>query len=264
MSPGPRALIAEDEPLLAAALAAELAACWPGLALLPPAPDGAAALAATLAHRPDVCFLDIRMPRLDGLAAAHAIIEDWPHDVPPPLMVFVTAHDEYALRAFEAQALDYLLKPVEHNRLAACVARLMRQLGDRREPAAALDDAVAQLRAVPAPAGVGAPRLHVIRAQASEVVHLVPVEEVLYFAAADKYLRVVTAEREHLIRLSLRDLLPRLDPQRFWQVHRGLVVQARHILAARREETGRVLLTLRGRPETLVASRMFAHLFRGM
>ena len=112
MSPGPRALIAEDEPLLAAALAAELAACWPGLALLPPAPDGAAALAAALANRPDVCFLDIRMPRLDGLAAAHAIIEDWPHDVPPPLMVFVTAHDEYALRAFEAQALDYLLKPV--------------------------------------------------------------------------------------------------------------------------------------------------------
>jgi DNA-binding LytR/AlgR family response regulator len=225
MSPGPRALIAEDEPLLAAALAAELAACWPGLALLPPAPDGAAALAAALAHRPDVCFLDIRMPRLDGLAAAHAIIEDWPHDVPPPLMVFVTAHDEYALRAFEAQALDYLLKPVEHGRLAACVTRLMRQLGDRREPAAALDDAVAQLRAVPAPAGVGAPRLHVIRAQASEVVHLVPVEEVLYFAAADKYVRVVTAEREHLIRLSLRDLLPQLDPQRFWQVHRGLVVQ---------------------------------------
>ncbi len=264
MTTSARALIAEDEPLLAAALAAELAACWPGLALLPAAPDGAAALAAALAYRPDVCFLDIRMPRLDGLAAAHAMIEDWPHDVAPPLIVFVTAHDEYALRAFEVQAVDYVLKPVERGRLAGCVARLQRRLDDRREPAAALEEAVAQLRNMPARAGVEAPRLHVIRAQAGEVVHLVPVEEVLYFAAADKYVRAVTAEREHLIRLSLRDLLPRLDPERFWQVHRALVVQASHILSARRDETGRILLALRGRPETLFASRMHAHLFRGM
>jgi DNA-binding LytR/AlgR family response regulator len=261
---GPRALIAEDEPLLAAALANELAVCWPGLALLPAASDGEAALAAALAHQPDVCFLDIRMPRLNGLATARAIIEDWPHDAPPPLIVFVTAHDEYALKAFETQAMDYLLKPVERCRLAACVARLIRRRGERREPASALDEAVAQLRALPEPAGTKLPRMEVIRAQAGEIVRLVPVDEVLYFAASDKYVRVVTAEREHLIRLSLRELLPGLDPQRFWQVHRGLVVQARHILAARREETGRLLLTLRGRPETLVASRMYAHLFRGM
>ena len=109
-----------------------------------------------------------------------------------------------------------------------------------------------------------APRLEVVQAQVGNLVHLVPVDQVLYFEAADKYIRVVTAEREHLIRLSLRELLPQLDPQRFWQVHRGTVVQARAIVSARREETGKVTLTLAGRPETLVASRLYAHLFKGM
>jgi DNA-binding LytR/AlgR family response regulator len=257
------ALIAEDEPLLAEALAGALRRAWPGLALLPAAADGRAALDLALAARPDACFLDIRMPGMDGLEVARAMAEDWPEGAPFPLLVFVTAHDEFALKAFEAQAVDYLLKPVQPARLAACIARLQRLLAERADPAAALAQAVARLGALSLPPPTAEP-LVVIRAQMGEAVHLVPVEEVIYFDAADKYLRVVTASREFLIRLSLRELLPRLDPARFWQIHRGTVVQARHIALARRDETGRVTLTLRGRAETLTASRLHAHLFRGM
>ena len=238
----PTALIAEDEPLLAAALDAELAALWPDLRRLPVAGDGRTALEAALAQRPDVCFLDIRMPALSGLEVAQALAEDWPEGTPLPLLVFVTAYDQYALQAFEAQAVDYLVKPVDRGRLQSCVARLQVRLADR------------------APA----PRLDVVQAHVGNLVHRVPIDEVLYFEAADKYVRVVTAGREHLIRTSLPELLPQLDPQRFWQVHRGTVVQARCIASARREETGKVTLTLKGRPEQLVASRLYAHPFKGM
>ena len=271
-APAASALIAEDEPLLAADLAAELTALWPRLDLVARVADGASALAQALERRPDICFLDIRMPGMSGLDAAAAIAEDWPHAAPLPLVVFVTAYDRHAVEAFERQAVDYLVKPVPRERLAGCVARLQRLVAARAGAAAsaagsaaALDATLAQLRALvgaaPAPA---AERLEVIQAQAGAVVHLVPVDEVIYFEAADKYLRVVTAEREHLIRMSLRELLPRLDPQRFWQVHRGTVVQARCIRQARREDSGKVTLTLAGRPETLSASRLYAHLFRGM
>jgi DNA-binding LytR/AlgR family response regulator len=262
------ALIAEDEPLLAAALRADLAALWPELVLLPTAADGRSALDAALAQQPALCFLDIRMPAMSGLEVAAALAEDWPDapgSPPFPLLVFVTAYDQYAVQAFEAQAVDYLVKPVPRERLAACIARLQQRLVDRASQGDALAQAVAQLRGLLGPAGTAAaPRLDVIQAQVGNLVHLVPVDEVVYFEAADKYVRVVTAEREHLIRLSLRELLPQLDPQRFWQVHRGTVVQARCIRSARREESGKVTLSLDGRPETLVASRLYAHRFKGM
>ncbi len=267
----PSALIAEDEPLLAAALRAELAALWPALDIAEPVADGASALRQALATRPSLCFLDIRMPGMTGLEAAQAMAEDWPQDAPFPLIVFVTAYDQYALQAFDAQAVDYLLKPVEHERLAACVARLQARLADRGtpdadHPADTLAHSVEQLRALldsraQTPA---VPRLEVVQAQVGATVHLVPVDEVIYFEAADKYVRVITAEREHLIRTPLKELLPQLDPQRFWQVHRGTVVQARLIRSARREESGKVTLTLAGRAETLTASRLYAHLFKGM
>jgi len=263
----PRCLIAEDEPLLAQALQADLAATWPALQVVAVVGDGQAAVQQALAQRPEVCFLDIRMPGCSGLEAAQALAEDWPEGAPFPLIVFATAYDDYALQAFQAQAVDYLVKPLDRPRLAACAARLQQRLADRAPPAQALGDAVAQLRALlGAPGGPGAavPRLEVIQAQVGNVVHFVPVGDVLYFEAADKYVRVVTAEREHLIRLSLRELLPQLDPAVFWQVHRGTVVQARAVVTARREESGKVTLALRGRPETLVASRLYAHLFKGM
>ena len=289
----PTALIAEDEPLLAQALAADLGRLWPGLQIVAQVGDGLSASAQALALRPQVCFLDIRMPGATGLEAAQALAEDWPDQQPFPLLVFVTAYDQYALQAFDAQAVDYLVKPVDAPRLAACVARLQKRLADM-PPAAAgstsadqaarvpgADPAVGQalahtlahtldqLRAllgsgIGAAGGTAAPLLEVIQAGVGNTVHLVPVAEVLYFEAADKYLRVVTAEREHLIRLSLRELLPRLDGQLFWQVHRSLVVRATAITTATREESGKVVLQLRGRAERLTASRLYAHLFKGM
>jgi DNA-binding LytR/AlgR family response regulator len=276
----PTCLIAEDEPLLAQGLRAELEAAWPGLQVAAVVGDGFSAIEHTLALRPKLCFFDIRMPGCSGLEAAQALAEDWPDTAqgPPfPLIVFVTAYDDYALQAFSAQAVDYLLKPLDSPRLAACVARLRKRLADRVPAAQALEHSVAQLRALLAAPGLGvglgagsgpaattAVRLEVIQAQVGNLVHLVPVDDVLYFEAADKYVRVVTAEREHLIRMSLRDLLPQLDPARFWQVHRGTVVQARAIATARREESGKVTLNLRGRNEKLTASRLYAHLFKGL
>jgi DNA-binding LytR/AlgR family response regulator len=258
------ALIAEDEPLLAEGLKQELAALWPQLQIVASVGDGAAAVERTLALRPQVCFFDIRMPGMSGLEAAQALAEDWPDDAPFPLLVFVTAYDQYALAAFEAQAVDYVVKPVQRERLAACVARLQARLASRGPAAEALQQSVDQLRAVLGSAALPATsRLEVIQAQVGQTVHLVPVDEVIYFEAADKYVRVITADKEHLIRLSLKELLPQIDPQRFWQVHRGTIVQARCIAQARREESGKVTLFLRGRPETLTASRLYAHLFKG-
>lgn len=264
MNPEPTALIAEDEPLLAADLRAELARQWPALRVVAEVADGASAVAQALAVRPAVCFLDIRMPALTGLEAAQALAEDWPEGVPLPLLVFVTAYDQYALQAFDAQAVDYLVKPVQPPRLADCITRLQRRLAERTP--ATQDTLLAQLRALlaAAPAAAAPPPLTVIQAAVGATVHLVPIDAVLYFEAADKYVRVVTAEREHLIRVPLRELLPQLDPARFWQVHRGLVVRADAITTALREESGKVTLTLRGRPERLTVSRLYAHLFKGM
>ncbi len=271
----PTALIAEDEPLLAAGLQAELARLWPELQIAAMVGDGASAVTQALQKQPDLCFFDIRMPGMTGLEAAQALAEDWPEGQAFPLLVFVTAYDQYAVQAFEAQAVDYLVKPVDSARLAACIDRLKKRLADRAAPAApaasssALDQTLDQLRALLAAGGSGTtaaavPRLEVIQASVGNLVHMVPVDEVLYFEAADKYLRVVTAEREHLIRLSLRELLPQLDAQKFWQVHRSLVVRASAITTALRDESGKVFLTLRGRPERLTASRLYAHLFKGM
>jgi DNA-binding LytR/AlgR family response regulator len=262
----PTCLIAEDEPLLAAGLQAELERAWPGLRVVASVGDGAGAVAQALALQPSVCFLDIRMPAMSGLEAAQALAEDWPEGTPLPLLVFVTAYDQYALQAFDAQAVDYLVKPVDGHRLAQCVARLKTRLAEREAGGTtSLDDTMARLRALlAAPAPAPAPRLEVIQAGVGHTIHMVPVAEVLYFEAADKYIRVVTAEREHLIRLSLRELLPQLDPQQFWQVHRSLVVRAAAITTAVKDESGKVVLTLRGCSERLVASRLYAHLFKGM
>ncbi len=260
----PTAVLAEDEPLLAQALQAELARLWPDLRILAAVGDGHQAAEQALQQRPDVCFFDIRMPGQSGLEAAQALVEDWPEGVPFPLLVFITAYDQYAVQAFQAQAVDYLLKPVDTARLAACVARLQAKLAERHGATQALAHTVGQLRALLGATAPTAPLLAVIQASVGNTVHMVPVEDVLYFEAADKYVRVITADREVLIRTSLRELTPQLDPQRFWQIHRGTVVQARAIRTATRDESGKVFLTLHARPERLVASRLYAHLFKGM
>jgi DNA-binding LytR/AlgR family response regulator len=267
------ALIAEDEPLLAANLQAELARAWPELRIVANVGHGAAAVEQALALQPDVVLLDIRMPGMTGLEAAQALAEDWPEDAhaPLPLIVFVTAYDQYALQAFEHAAVDYVLKPVQPERLAQTCSRVQAALASRREPAAAgapaaIEATLSQLRSLLAAPGLGAaaPLLTVIQASVGSAIHMVPVIDVLYFEAADKYVRVITAEREYLIRTSLRELLPQLDAQRFWQVHRGTVVRADAIATAVRDESGKVHLSLRGSKDKLVASRLYAHLFKAM
>lgn len=267
----PTALIAEDETLLAQALRAELATQWPQLQITALAEDGETAVDCALKERPDVLFLDIRMPGMSGLEAAQAIVEDWPDGVPLPLIVFVTAYDQYALQAFERAAVDYVLKPVQGERIARTCARLQSLLSQRVAggDAPALGAAVDQLRALLGAGGLAtsaattAP-LSVIQAGVGNTLHMVPVGDVLYFEAADKYVRVITAAQEHLIRISLRDLLPQLPAGRFWQVHRGTVVRSDAIETVTRDEAGKLHLALRGRPERLVVSRMYAHLFRAM
>jgi DNA-binding LytR/AlgR family response regulator len=266
------ALIAEDEPLLAAALQDELRRLWPALQVVANVRNGPAAVEQALALRPQVLFLDIRMPGLSGLEAAQALLKGWGGDAAAPLLVFVTAYDQYAVQAFEQAAVDYVLKPVQTERLAQTCLRLQSALQARAaacgSPQAALADTLEQLRKVLAAPGllqpVAAPRLDVIQASIGAAIHLVPVADVLYFEAADKYVRVITATGEYLIRTSLRELLPQLDPQRFWQVHRGTVVRCDAIATAVRDESGKVHLTLRGHRDKLVASRLYAHLFKPM
>ena len=270
------ALIAEDEPLLAANLQAELGRAWPALQIVANVRHGAAAVEAALAQRPDVVFLDIQMPGMTGLEAAQALSEDWPDAAPLPLIVFVTAYDQYALQAFERAAVDYVLKPVLPERLAQTCARVQSALRQRREsggsPSAALEATLAQLRGLLASSGgaggsatgSAAAQLSVIQAAVGTAIHMVPIADVLYFEAADKYVRVITAAREYLVRTSLRKLLPQLDTQRFWQIHRGTVVRADALATAVRDESGKVLLTLHGHKDKLTASRLYAHLFKAM
>jgi DNA-binding LytR/AlgR family response regulator len=260
------ALIAEDEPLLAASLKATLARLWPQLQIVATVSHGAAALEQALALRPDVVFLDIRMPGLSGLEVVESLADDWPQG-PLPLIVFVTAYDQYAVRAFEHAAVDYVLKPVEPDRLAVTCRRLQAALAARADTTTTElpKDLIAAVAALRGAAEVPATsRLRILQASLGATIHMVPVADVLYFEAADKYIKVITAAREYLIRMPLRRLLQQLDPDEFWQVHRAVVVRADAIATAVRDETGKVELTLKGYPAKLVASRLYAHLFRAM
>jgi DNA-binding LytR/AlgR family response regulator len=271
-SPPATGLIAEDEPLLAQALQAELALAWPALRVLATVGDGASAVAQALALRPDVLFFDIRMPGLGGLEAAAELADAWPADSAFPALVFVTAYDQYAVQAFEAQAVDYLLKPVQPARLQKTVSKLQLALAGRAATAMnsgaslspSLDQALGQLRHLLAAGQTLATPLKVIQASVGSSIRLVPVAEVVYFEAADKYIRVLTAGHEYLIRTPLKELLPQLDPQVFWQIHRGTVVQADAIDSVHRDEAGKLSLSLRGRPEKLAVSRLYSQQFRAM
>lgn len=279
------ALIAEDEPLLARALRAELATAWPELVVADVASDGGSAVDKALTLRPDVLFFDINMPVMTGLEAAAALADAWDTLGADarlfPLLVFVSAYDEYALQAFETHAVDYIVKPVQPQRLQKAITKLKAALAQRipdtnllgRE--AALEQTLAQLRqllessAVPSSKSVpNAGALAVIQASsthaAGSAIVMVPVDDVIYFEAADKYVRVLTAEREVLIRTPLKDLLPQLDANRFWQIHRSTVVRANAIESFSRDEGGKMFVHLRGRPERLVVSRLYAHLFKAM
>lgn len=269
----PTALIAEDESLLAEALQAELAALWPALRIVASVGDGASAVTQALTQQPDVLFFDIRMPGMSGIDAAAALADAWdtegPAAKPFPALVFVTAYDQYAVAAFEAQAIDYLLKPVQTDRLKKTVTKLQATLSGRTLSATSFEATLGQLRALlggtpsPASAPLTLIQASITSAQGSSI-QMVPIDEVLYFEAADKYVRVLTATREYLIRTPLKELLGQLDPQVFWQVHRGTVVRALAITSVSRDEAGKTSLSLRGIPGRLSVSRLYSHLFKAM
>ena len=269
-----RALIADDEPLLIEALQHELAAVWPDLVISAVAANGHQALAKLMDEPVDVAFLDIRMPGHTGLEVAQKIAQDWPEQdpgraaTPPPLIVFVTAYGEFAIDAFESAAVDYLVKPVTSDRLLACVQRLRRRLDERgaADPLAGLKALTAlndSLRSLAGPAG--APDyLKFIRAGVGDTVRMIPVAQVVLLEAADKYVLVHTATGQSLIRESLRELRDRLDPIVFQQIHRSAIVNLDEVEYAARDESGKMVLGLRGVDMSPVVSRQFAHLFKAM
>jgi DNA-binding LytR/AlgR family response regulator len=247
------ALIADDEPHLAEHLRARLGALWPGLVVLPLAANGLDALRALEEDEPAIAFLDIRMPGLTGLEVARRA-GSRTH------VVFVTAYDQYAADAFDHDAVDYLLKPVTDDRLARTVERLKRKLAAEEKPPA-LDDILARInRVLPAAGG----RLRWIRASKGEVVQQIAVEDVLYFQASDKYTCVITREGESLIRTALAELVPQLDGDLFWQIHRSTVVNMSAVASTRRDLGGRVFVKLKDGKTELAVSRAYAPLFKQM
>lgn len=276
----PLALIAEDEPLLAMALRQELARAWPQLQIAATVADGNSAVTQALALLPDVLFFDIRMPGQSGLEAAVELADEWVGDRPFPALVFVTAYDQYAVQAFEAQAIDYIVKPVQPARLQKTVSKLQELLARRLRGGNEFDATLDQLRNLlalklpgtpsfdpatnPRQANAADRALTVIQASVGNTIRMVPVGEVLYFEAADRYVRVLTGDHEYLLRTPLRELLPQLDGDTFWQIHRGTVVRAAAIDSVIRDEAGKLHLQLRGRPEKLPVSRLYAHLFKAM
>ena len=249
----PRAVIADDEPALRADLERLLADAWPELVVAASVGDGAAALEAFTRLQPDVVFLDIRMPPPSGLEVARRV-------GPDTAVVFVTAYDEHAVEAFERAAVDYLVKPVSATRLRETVQRLQRWRADRRgaslEPQT-IEALMRRLAAAPA-------YLHWLRVGHGERVELVAVEDVCFFRADHKYTAAVTRDCEHIVRTSITELAARLDPERFWRIHRGGIVNVAAIRAARRDLRGRYRLTLKDRPEVLRVSAAYGHLFRRM
>jgi DNA-binding LytR/AlgR family response regulator len=261
------ALIAEDEAILSYALLQALERLWPELSICAVAENGIAAVQEALAQTPDIIFLDIKMPGKTGLEVAEELADEWPEGKAFPLIVFVTAYDEYALQAFEHSAADYVLKPISDERLAKTVSRLKARLDNGQERSSELERMLGQLRQlVPAQAvqPAAAEKLSLIRAAVGNQIRMIPIDDVLYFEATDKYINVVTAEHSSLIRTSLKDLIAQLDPSQFWQVHRSTVVNTRHVQTAIKDETGKLSLKLRGSNEVLQVSRVYAHLFRQM
>jgi len=249
-----RGLIAEDEEPQRLELAGLLREVWPDLELVAVCGDGLAALEALEEHRPQVLFLDIRMPGLNGLAVAREVGAR-------AHVVFTTAYDAYAVEAFDAGAVDYVLKPVLRERLKTAVERVKARL-ERAAAPPPMDDLLERL--LKRMQDGGGKRLQWITAGAGDTVRLFPIGEVLCFQADEKYTRVVTREETALIRVPLKDLLEGLDPDQFWQVHRSVIVRAAAIEFAKRDELGRLRLKLRGREELLPVSTAFQNRFRVM
>ena len=242
------ALIADDEPLLRAQLRARLAEAWAELKVVGLARDGGEALELAARYEPDIAFLDLRMPVKSGLDVARALGGRC-H------VVFVTACDEHAVAAFAEGAVDYLVKPAAPERIATLVARLKSRLPS---PPGDLEALIARL------AGGGGTPLRWIRASTGTSMRLIAVDDVLYFQAEDKYTKVVATDGDALIKKPIKELFDELDPEVFWQVHRGTIVNLRAIARVERDWRDQPVISLKGRDEKLVVSRTFAHRFKAM
>ncbi|MDP1649294.1 MAG: LytTR family DNA-binding domain-containing protein [Rubrivivax sp.] len=258
------ALIADDEPLLRERLAGLLARLWPELRIVAQARNGREALEQFDEHAPEVVFLDVHMPGLNGIEAARGIGRQ-------AQIVFVTAYDQYAVQAFEHGAIDYLVKPVDEARLADTVQRLRTRLASTPAPSAAaaagdaalaplLDRLAERLRQQAPPAA----RLQWIKASVGNSVRLIPVQEVIYLRSDEKYTLVVWEGGEALIRKTIRELADELDPQRFVQIHRSVIVALPFVAQVVRGANETADVHLRGRGEVLPVSRSWLHVFRQM
>ena len=274
------ALVADDERLLREQLRARLAEVWPELEIVAEAKNGAEAVALTEERRPDIVFLDIRMPGMTGIEAARAIAQLPTDDVATdgdgaatarpswhgPEIVFITAYDQYAIEAFEQGVVDYVLKPAERDRLQVTVERLKKRLADRGADDAPDASGMQQLlQKLAAKMQPNAPaRLRWIQATVGQSIQMIPVEDILFFISDEKYTRVQTATLEALIRKPIKELVEELDADMFWQIHRSTLVNARAIAGVTRDLRGRQLVAVRGHPEKLEVSRSYAGLFKGM
>lgn len=262
----PTAVIAEDEPVLARTLTRLLEQVWPELRIVGVADDGLRATELALALAPDVMFLDIKMPGRTGIEVAEVVADEWPDDRAEPLFVFITAYDNFAVPAFERAAVDYLLKPATADRLQLSVARLQARLAERAaSPDAGHMAALMQrMQSLAAPESDSRERIKVIRAGVGNTVRMIPVADVVCFEATEKYVNVVTPTGEALVRMSLRELMARIDSTDFIQVHRSVMVNSNAIVSATRDENGHYSLSVRGLQRPLKVSRAFGHLFRPM
>jgi DNA-binding LytR/AlgR family response regulator len=251
-----KAVVADDEKELRTYLISILSEIWPELIICGEAKNGKEALQLVESKRPQVAFLDIRMPGLSGMEVAKRIAGLC-------RIVFVTAFDQYAIEAFEREAVDYLLKPVSKERLLQTVQRLKNQLDASTEPPAGLAEVVEQVLSK-LPGRGGTEFLRWIKTQHKDTIRLIPVEEVDYFKAEDKYTLVIAKEGESLIKKSIKELTPELDPDQFWQIHRGMIVNVSRIDKVSRSLTGRGMLKLKERPEVLTVSRNYLHFFKQM
>lgn len=272
-----RAVLADDERLMREQLRSRLMEVWPELDIVAEAKNGLEAVELCREHRPDLVFLDIRMPGLTGVDAARQIVQ-LPDDDSwlVPEIVFITAYDQYAVEAFEQGVADYVLKPAERERLAITVARVKKRLAQRSDaditeaPAAAeqpagqpMQQLLHKLSAQLNPGG--APRyLQWIQATVGQSIQMIPVEDVLFFISDEKYTRVQTAGIEALIRKPIKELVDELDPQLFWQIHRSTLVNVKAISGISRDFRGRQLVAVKGLTEKLEVSRSYTHLFKGM
>jgi len=248
----PTAIIAEDEAPQRLELRSLLAALWPELQVVAECADGLAALEMLEQHRPDVAFLDIRMPGVSGLEVARAVRA-------PCQVIFTTAYQEYALRAFDEGAVDYLLKPVTRERLALAIERVRGRLasGSHVDITSFID--LLQARLAPGKSGI-----KWITATVGNSTKMFDIDDVLFFQAREKYTRVVTAGDEGHIRTPLKELLSALDSESFWQVHRSVIVRVGAILAVEKQDDGKLHISIRGHSDVLPVSSAFQHRFRGM